>query len=184
MPIKKADLHSSIWASCDGLRGSLFLLFIKHISDKYGSAMKTKWGSCNHRAGNNRLNTKLVRQPRGLLEYVIVHELLHLIEPTHNERFLTLMSEYNRPGGKRAELNELPLAAEVGKEYERGKARTCAAASKRCYRHRPIKVNRRRWRAADSGSPCGDISIVPAQSRTLTIEYPTSSHLLDADPSS
>ena len=48
------------------------------------------------------------------LEYVVVHEMLHLIEPTHSERFLTLMSKHY-PGWRetRAELNELPLGAET-----------------------------------------------------------------------
>jgi predicted metal-dependent hydrolase len=54
--------------------------------------MKTKWGSCNHRAGHIRLNTQLVTKPK-VLEYVIVHEMVHLIEPTHNDRFLTMFSE-------------------------------------------------------------------------------------------
>ena len=45
--------------------------------------MKTKWGSCNHWAGHIRLNTELVKKPKDLLEYVIVHEMAHLIEPTH-----------------------------------------------------------------------------------------------------
>jgi predicted metal-dependent hydrolase len=40
--------------------------------------MKTKWGSCNHRAGHIRLNTELVKKPKDLLEYVIVHETAHL----------------------------------------------------------------------------------------------------------
>ena len=48
--------------------------------------MKTKWGSCYHRAGNIRLNTELIRKPKDLLEYVIVHEMVHLLEPTHSER--------------------------------------------------------------------------------------------------
>src|SRR5690606_11046872 len=43
--------------------------------------MKTKWGGCNHRAATIRLNTELVKKPRDLLEYVVVHEMLHLIEP-------------------------------------------------------------------------------------------------------
>ena len=53
--------------------------------------MKTKWGSCNHRAGNIRLNTELVKKPKDLLEYVVVHEMLHLIEPTHSERFIAIL---------------------------------------------------------------------------------------------
>jgi predicted metal-dependent hydrolase len=52
--------------------------------------MKTKWGSCNRRAAHIRLNTELVRKPRDLLEYVIVHEMLHLVERTHSERFVGL----------------------------------------------------------------------------------------------
>jgi len=55
--------------------------------------MKTKWGSCSHRVGHIRLNTELVKKPRDLLEYVVVHELLHLIEPTHSERFVGLLDQ-------------------------------------------------------------------------------------------
>jgi predicted metal-dependent hydrolase len=79
--------------------------------------MKTKWGSCNHKAGHIRLNTELVRKPKDLLEYVVVHEMVHLIEPTHSERFLTILGEhYPTWREARAELNELPLAAEEWKE--------------------------------------------------------------------
>src|SRR5262249_4438858 len=55
--------------------------------------MKTKWGSCNHRAGSIRLNTDLARKPRECLEYIVVHETVHLLEPTHNERFMALMDQ-------------------------------------------------------------------------------------------
>lgn len=76
--------------------------------------MKTKWGSCNHRSGTIRLNTELVKKPKDLLEYVVVHEMLHLVVPTHSERFLALMSKhYPAWQVARAELNELPLAAEA-----------------------------------------------------------------------
>ena len=75
--------------------------------------MKTRWGSCNPRAGHIRLNTELVKKPRDLLEYVVVHEMVHLLEPTHNARFIALLSEhYPAWREARAELNELPLAAE------------------------------------------------------------------------
>ena len=75
--------------------------------------MKTKWGSCNHRTGTIRLNTELVKKPRDLLEYVVVHEMLHLIEPTHSDRFLALMNKhYPAWREARVELNKLPLAAE------------------------------------------------------------------------
>ncbi|WLT30874.1 M48 family metallopeptidase [Geothrix sp. PMB-07] len=75
--------------------------------------MKTKWGSCNPKARHIRLNTELVKKPKDLLEYVIVHEMIHLIEPTHSERFLVLLSEHFPIWREaRVELNELPLGAE------------------------------------------------------------------------
>ena len=74
--------------------------------------MKTKWGTCNPRARNIRLNTELVKKPKDLLEYVVVHELLHLIAPTHSELFFTPMNKhYPTWRDARAELNELPLSA-------------------------------------------------------------------------
>ena len=74
--------------------------------------MKTKWGSCNHRARNIRLNTELVKKPKDLIEYVVVHEMLHLIEPKHSERFVALLTaHYPSWREARAELNELPLGA-------------------------------------------------------------------------
>lgn len=78
--------------------------------------MKTKWGSCNHRKGHIRLNTELVKKPKDLLEYVIVHEMVHLIEPVHSEHFIAILQEhYPSWREARAELNELPLSAEVWK---------------------------------------------------------------------
>jgi len=76
--------------------------------------MKTKWQSCNPTAGIIRLNAKQVQKPKDLLEYIVVHEMAHLIEPTHSERFIDLLDK-NYPNWRdaRAELNELPLAAEV-----------------------------------------------------------------------
>lgn len=72
--------------------------------------MKTKWGSCNHIAGNIRLNTELVKKPKDMLEYVIVHEMLHLIEPKHSDRFIELLSRYYPAWREaRAEMNEMEL---------------------------------------------------------------------------
>lgn len=75
--------------------------------------MKTKWGSCNHRVGNIRLNTELVKKPKDLLDYVVLHEMAHLIEPVHSAHFVEILNTHY-PGWReaRAELNELPLAAE------------------------------------------------------------------------
>jgi predicted metal-dependent hydrolase len=59
------------------------------------------------------LNTGLVKKPKDLLEYVIVHEMVHLLEPTHSERFIQLLQRHCPAWREaRAELNELPLAAE------------------------------------------------------------------------
>ena len=76
----------------------------------YLQCMKTQWGSCNHRAGNIRLNTELVKKPKDLLEYVVVHEMAHLLVPTHNERFIGILNEFY-PSWREArlELNELPI---------------------------------------------------------------------------
>ena len=87
------------------------------VSGYFLQRMKTKWGSCNHAEGNIRLNTELVKKPKDLLEYVVVHEMAHLIEPTHSDRFIAILEEhYPSWREARAELNELPLAAEVWKE--------------------------------------------------------------------
>ena len=84
------------------------------VSGYFLQRMKTKWGGCNHLAGNIRLNTELIKKPRDLLEYVVVHEMLHLAEPTHSERFVTLLEKhYPTWREARAGLNELPLAAET-----------------------------------------------------------------------
>jgi len=75
--------------------------------------MKTKWGSCNHKAGTIRLNTELAKKPGECLEYIVVHELVHLLEPTHNTRFVTLMDRV-MPKWQfhRQVLNRLPVRRE------------------------------------------------------------------------
>ncbi|NCC41681.1 MAG: M48 family peptidase [Gammaproteobacteria bacterium] len=84
------------------------------VSAYFLQRMKTKWGSCNHEAGHIRLNTELAKKPKDLLEYVVVHEMVHLLEPTHSERFLAILGEhYPMWREARLELNELPLTAEV-----------------------------------------------------------------------
>ena len=84
------------------------------VADYFLQRMKTKWGSCNHKAGHIRLNTELVKKPKDLIEYVIVHEMVHLLEPTHSDRFLELLDiHYPAWREARGELNELPLTAET-----------------------------------------------------------------------
>jgi predicted metal-dependent hydrolase len=76
--------------------------------------MKTKWGSCNHDTQTIRLNTELAKKPPECLEYLVVHELAHLIEPTHNARFVALMDRF-MPRWKfyRETLNRLPVRREM-----------------------------------------------------------------------
>jgi predicted metal-dependent hydrolase len=75
--------------------------------------MKTKWGSCNPSARSIRLNTDLAKKPRECLEYIVVHEMVHLIERHHNDRFRKymdqLLPQWHRYQG---ELNSAPLAHE------------------------------------------------------------------------
>ena len=72
--------------------------------------MKTKWGSCNITQKRIWLNLELAKKPLSCLEYVLVHELAHLLERHHNDRFHALVSQY-LPGWKqlRDELNRLPV---------------------------------------------------------------------------
>ena len=75
--------------------------------------MKTRWGSCTPGRGYIRLNTELAKKPRDCLEYLVVHEMVHLLEPTHNERFLALMDQYlPQWPALREKLNRLPVKHE------------------------------------------------------------------------
>ena len=56
--------------------------------------MKTRWGSCNVAARRIWLNLELAKKPEPCLEYIVVHELVHLLERQHNERFAALMDRY------------------------------------------------------------------------------------------
>lgn len=76
--------------------------------------MKTKWGSCNITRGTIRLNTELAKKPRHCLEYVVVHEMNHLLERKHSKRFTMLMDHF-LPNWKHSQtiLNSLPIAQEI-----------------------------------------------------------------------
>lgn len=76
--------------------------------------MKTQWGSCNHAENSIRLNTDLARRSPEYLEYVVLHELAHLLEPTHNSRFTAIM-DTQMPNWRqyRDGLNRQPLMMEI-----------------------------------------------------------------------
>ena len=83
------------------------------LSRVFVQKMKTKWGSCNPAARSIRLNTDLAKKPTQCLEYVVVHELAHLLERHHNERFIALMDAHMPHWRQHREtLNRSPLAHE------------------------------------------------------------------------
>lgn len=83
------------------------------VARYFVQTMKTKWGSCNPANRSIRLNTELAKKPRQCLEYILVHELLHLREPSHNQRFVSLMDQ-TMPAWRtlRELLNQLPVRHE------------------------------------------------------------------------
>jgi len=75
--------------------------------------MKTRWGTCNIEAGRIWLNLELAKKSARCLEYIVVHEMVHLLERHHNDRFRVLMNQF-LPQWQliRDELNREPLAHE------------------------------------------------------------------------
>jgi len=86
------------------------------VGKVYVQRMKTRWGSCNAATGSIRLNSELAKKPRECLEYLVVHEMVHLMEPTHNQHFIALMDQF-MPNWQvyREALNRLPVAHECWK---------------------------------------------------------------------
>ena len=81
------------------------------VSRLFVQRMKTRWGSCSPRAGNIRLNSELAKKPPACLEYILVHEMVHMIERHHNDRFKALMDQLMPQWrARRDELNRIPLA--------------------------------------------------------------------------
>ena len=75
--------------------------------------MKTRWGSCNVEDRRIWINLELAKKPTMCLAYILVHEMVHLIEPSHNDRFRDLMDAF-MPQWRlhRDALNRAPLAHE------------------------------------------------------------------------
>ncbi len=70
--------------------------------------MKTRWGTCNTSAQRIWLNLELAKKPLACLEYVVAHEMTHLLERSHNQRFVQLMDQF-MPDWRthKAQLNQL-----------------------------------------------------------------------------
>ena len=75
--------------------------------------MKTRWGTCNIQANRIWLNLELAKKPKECVEYVVVHEMVHMLERQHNERFIALIDKY-LPKWRfyKEELNRRPLRHE------------------------------------------------------------------------
>jgi predicted metal-dependent hydrolase len=84
------------------------------VADWRIKKMKTKWGTCSVEARRIWLNLELAKKPVQCLEYIVVHELVHLIERHHNDRFVSIMDKH-LPQWRlhRQELNAAPLAQEA-----------------------------------------------------------------------
>ncbi len=75
--------------------------------------MKTLWGTCTPIRKSIRLNLELIKKPTECVEYIVVHEMLHLLEPTHNKRFLELLDRFFPLWRRcREKLNTLPVRHE------------------------------------------------------------------------
>lgn len=73
--------------------------------------MKTKWGACNIEAGRIWLNLELAKKPLSCIEYIVVHEMVHLLERHHNNRFVSFMDKYlPQWRSLKQELNSLPVS--------------------------------------------------------------------------
>ena len=78
--------------------------------------MKTRWGTCNHKRARVLINLELAKKPLACVEYVVVHELLHLIEKKHSDKFVALMTKYlPKWKGIKEELNSFILSYEEWK---------------------------------------------------------------------
>ena len=83
------------------------------VSGFYVQQMKTRWGSANPAARTIRLNTELAKKPVDCLDYIVLHEMAHLLEPTHGPRFVALMDRCMPDWRKtRKLLNALPARHE------------------------------------------------------------------------
>ncbi|WP_206201949.1 SprT family zinc-dependent metalloprotease [Terasakiella sp. SH-1] len=83
------------------------------VNDWGVKRMRTKWGSCNIAAGRIWLNLELAKKPIQCVEYIIVHEMVHLLERHHNHRFIELMDQFMPTWRTNRDLlNSMPLAHE------------------------------------------------------------------------
>jgi len=79
--------------------------------------MKTKWGSCNPKTGRILINLEMIKKPERCIDYIVLHEMAHLIEKRHNDRFREILTHHMpRWQTYRDELNEAPLGHDEWRE--------------------------------------------------------------------
>ncbi len=82
-----------------------------HVSEFGIKKMKTKWGTCNREAQRIWINLELAKKPLECLEYIVVHEMVHLLERSHNARFIAYMNQFLPEWRNlKEELNRLPVS--------------------------------------------------------------------------
>src|ERR1035437_1769544 len=75
--------------------------------------MKTKWGSCTPESKSILINLELAKKPPECLEYIVVHEMVHLLAPTHHSQFIAFMDQFMPKWRfQQEELNRLPVRHE------------------------------------------------------------------------
>ncbi len=102
--------REQIKATVPGLIAKWEVMMHVNVDRVFVQKMKTKWGSCNPAKRSIRLNTDLAKKPHEYLEYIVVHEMVHLLERHHNDRFRAYLDQFV-PKWKlyRAKLNRSPL---------------------------------------------------------------------------
>ena len=79
--------------------------------------MKTRWGSCNPKTGRILINLEMIKKPEHCIDYIVLHEMVHLIEKRHNDRFCDILTRHMpRWQMYRNELNAAPLGHDEWKE--------------------------------------------------------------------
>ena len=97
-PMREAVLYSwyrgQLKAMIPALAEKWEAVIGEKVSDWGIRRMKTRWGTCNIRSRKIWLNLELIRRPLGCLEYIVVHEMVHLLEASHNKRFHSFMDGF------------------------------------------------------------------------------------------
>jgi predicted metal-dependent hydrolase len=110
-PTRTSD--AALLARCEELAGK-YLDGVQPSSVRWVPPMRTRWASCTPSEGTIRISERLRDVPAWVLDYVLVHELAHLVEPTHDARFWSLVARYPRAERARGFLEGVELGPAHG----------------------------------------------------------------------